>query len=67
MRTFRKSNDRNREMNRKRLQKHRQKVKKMLEEPVIIQDYGKKSDYELLRDKNIEELKRLKKESTLFD
>ena len=54
-------------MNRKRVQKHRQKVKKMLEEPVIIQDYGKKSDYELLRDKNIEELKRLKKESGLFD
>lgn len=67
LRTFRKSNDRKREMNRKRVQKHRQKVKKMLEEPVIIQDYGKKSDYELLRDKNIEELKRLKKESGLFD
>ena len=42
-------------------------VKKLLQDPVFIDDYGPKGDYELLREKNIRELERLKKESGLFN
>lgn len=54
-------------MNRNRVKKHRLKVKKLLQEPVIIKDYGPKGDYELLREKNIREFEKLKKESGMFD
>ena len=54
-------------MNRNRVKKHRLKVKKLLQEPVIIKDYGPKGDYELLREKNIRELEKLKKDSGMFD
>ena len=46
-------------MNRIRVERHREKVKKMLKEPIIIKDYGEKGEYELLRDRNIEEFKRV--------
>ena len=54
-------------MNRVRVQRHRLKVKKMLEEPVIIDSYGKKGEYEMIRERNIREFEKLKKESGLFD
>ena len=54
-------------MNRIRVERHRMKVKKMLQEPIIIKEYGQKGDYELLRERNIQEFERLKKESGLFD
>lgn len=54
-------------MNRIRVEKHRMKMRKILLEPVIIKDYGEKSEYELLREKNIKEFERLKKDSGLFD
>ena len=54
-------------MNRVRVQRHRLKVKKMLEEPVLIDTYGAMGEYELIRERNIRELERLKKESGLFD
>ena len=54
-------------MNRIRVNRHRQKVKKLLEEPVIIEEKGEKCEYEKLCEKNIKELDRLKKESGLFD
>ena len=53
--------------NRLRVKRHRLKIKKLLQEPVFIEENGIKSDYELLREKNIEELERLKKDSGLFD
>ena len=53
--------------NRIRVQRHRERIKKLLEEPVIIDDYGEKGAYELLRESNIREFERLKKESGLFD
>ena len=53
--------------NRVRVNRHRMKVKKLLQDPVFIDDYGPKGDYELLREKNIRELERLKKESGLFN
>ena len=53
--------------NRLRVKRHRLKIKKLLQEPVIIEETGIKSDYELLREKNIEEFERLKKDSGLFD
>ena len=56
-----------RRMNRERVQRHRLKVKKMLEEPIIIDTYGTMGEYELLRERNIRELERLKKESGLFE
>ena len=54
-------------MNRIRVNRHRQKIKKLLEEPVIIEEKGEKSEYEKIREKNIKELERLKKESGFFD
>ena len=54
-------------MNRVRVQRHRLKVKKKLEEPVIIDSYGKKGEYELIRERNIRELEKLKQKSGLFD
>ena len=39
----------------------------MLQEPVIIENYGEKGEYELLREKNIQEFERLKEESGLFN
>ena len=54
-------------MNRIRVQRHRRKVKKMLEEPIILEEFSEKGPYELLREKNIRELDMLKKESGLFD
>ena len=53
-------------MNRNRVNKYRLKKKRLLEEPVIIEDYGEKGAYELLRESNIRELERLKQESGLF-
>ena len=54
-------------MNRVRVQRHRLKVKKMLEEPVIIDSNGTKGEYEMIRERNIRELEKLKQESGLFD
>ena len=54
-------------MNRVRVQRHRLKVKKIIEEPVIIDSYGKKGEYEMIRERNIRELEKLKQESGLFD
>ena len=54
-------------MNRIRVNRHREKVKKLLEEPVIIEEKGEKCEYEKLRERNIREFERLKKESGLFD
>ena len=54
-------------MNKNRVKRHRMKVEQLLKEPVIIKDYGPKGEYELLREKNIRELERLKKDSGLFD
>ena len=55
-----------RRMNRIRVERRRKKVKRMLQEPIIIENYGEKGAYELLWDKNIEEVEKLKKESGLF-
>ena len=66
-RSFRKSDENMKQLNnRLRVKRHRQKIKKLLQKPVIIEENGSKSDYELLREKNMEELERLKKESGLF-
>ena len=54
-------------MNQIRVRRHREKIKKMLKEPIILEDYGEKGEYELLREKNIQEFEKLKKESGLFD
>ena len=54
-------------MNRMRVERHREKIKKMLQEPVIIKDYGVKGEYELLREQNIAEFEKLKEASGLFD
>ena len=54
-------------MNRIRVNRHRQKMKKLLEEPVLIEENGEKCEYEKLREKNIQEFERLKKQSGLFD
>ena len=54
-------------MNRIRVQRYRRKVKKMLQEPLILDDNSHKGPYELLREKNIREFEKLKKESGLFD
>ena len=53
-------------MNKIRVERHRKKIQKMLQEPVIIEDYGQKGEYELLRERNIKEFERLKRESGLF-
>ena len=54
-------------MNRVRVQRHRLKIKKLMEEPVIIKECSEKGAYELLREANIREFERLKQESGLFD
>ena len=54
-------------MNRMRVERHRKKIKKKLLEPITLERYGEKGEYELLREKNIQEFERLKKESGLFD
>ena len=59
--------ERLKEMNRARVKKHRLKMKRLLEEPVIIKECSNKGDYELLREANIREFERLKQESGLFD
>ena len=56
-----------REKSRIRVQRHRKKVKKMLQEPVILEENSEKGPYELLRENNIKEFDRLKKASGLFD
>ena len=53
-------------MNQIRVERHREKIKKMLQAPVIVENYGEKGEYELLREKNIQEFERLKEESGLF-
>ena len=53
-------------MNKIRVERHRKKIQKMLQEPFIIEDYGQKGEYELLRERNIKEFERLKRESGLF-
>ena len=55
------------QLNKLRVLRHRKKVKKMLLEPLIIEKAEEKSEYELLRERNIQELERKKKESGLFD
>ena len=54
-------------MNQIRVARHREKVKKMLKEPVTIESYGEKGEYELLRERNMQEFERLKEESGLFN
>ena len=54
-------------MNRIRVDRHRKKIKKMLLEPITIERNSEKGEYELLRERNIQEFERLKKESGLFD
>ena len=54
-------------MNRIRVERHRMKVKKMLQEPIVINDHGEKGEYELIRERNIKEFEMLKKKSGLFD
>ena len=54
-------------MNRIRVKRHRDKVRKMLQDPIIMEEYGEKGEYELLREENIREFERLKKESGMFD
>ena len=54
-------------MNKIRVQRHRMKIKKMLQDPIAIEEYGEKGAYELLRERNIQELESLKKDSGLFD
>ena len=67
-RLFRKKQESLKQLNnRLRVKKHRLKIKKLLQEPVVIEENCIKSDYELLREKNIEEFERLKKDSGLFD
>ena len=59
--------DEKKRQNRIRVEKHRMKIKKMLQDPVQIENYGEKSEYELFREKNILERERLMNESGLFD
>ena len=67
-RLFRKKQESLKQLNnRLRVKRHRLKIKKMLQEPVVIEEDGKMSDYELLREQNIKEFDKLKKESGLFD
>ena len=67
-RLFRKKQESVKQLNnRLRVRKHRLKIKKLLQEPVVIEEDGKMSDYELLREQNIKEFNKLKKESGLFD
>ena len=60
-------NEELRRMNQIRVQRHRMKVKRMLQEPIIIETYGEKGPYELLREKNMQEFENMKKDSGLFD
>ena len=53
--------------NRIRVERHRLKIKKLLQDPVIIEYYGEKSQYELVREKNIREREKMMKKSGLFD
>ena len=53
--------------NRIRVERHRMKVKRMLQEPILIEAFQEKGAYELLREKNIQEFEKRKKESGLFD
>ena len=39
----------------------------MLQEPITIGEYGEKGPYELLRERNIQEFEKLKRDSGLFD
>ena len=55
-----------REKNAERVRRHREKVKAKLEVPVKMPDY-ELSEYELMRQKNIEEIEKMKKEIGLFD
>ena len=59
--------ERLKKMNRDRVKKYRLKIKKLLEEPVILEETGEKGAYELLREKNIKEFEKLKQESGLFN
>ena len=62
-----KSKERLKKMNRDRVKKYRLKMKKLLEEPVILEEKGEKGAYELLREKNIKQFEKLKQESGLFN
>ena len=53
--------------NRIRVERHRLKIKKLLQDPVIIENYGEKSKYKLVREKNILERETKMKKSGLFD
>ena len=55
-----------REKNTESVKRHREKVKAKLQVPVEIPDY-EKSEYELIRQKNIEEIEKMKKTIGLFD
>ena len=53
--------------NRIRVERHRMKVKRMLQEPILIETFQEKGAYELLRERNIKEFEKKKKDSGLFD
>ena len=55
-----------REKNTESVKRHREKVKAKLQVPVEIPDY-EKSEYELIRQRNIEEIEKMKKAIGLFD
>ena len=57
----------NKRKNRIRVERHRLKIKQLLQDPVIIEYYGEKSQYELVREKNILEREKMMKKSGLFD
>ena len=53
--------------NRIRVERHRLRIKKLLQYPITIENYGEKSEYELVRESNILERETLMKMSGLFD
>lgn len=56
----------NKRKNRIRVERHRLKIKKLLQDPVIIENYGEKSQYECVRERNILERETMMKKSGLF-
>ena len=55
-----------RKQNAESVRRHREKVKAELQVPVEMPDY-ELSEYELMRQKNIEEIEKMKKAIGLFD
>ena len=56
-----------REERKKYMKEYYQKKKEALQQPIVMDNQGEKSEYEKLRDKRIEEFEMLKKASGLFD